>query len=69
MVSLLGHAIDIYAGFTPFSRYRSRRALLYGGATSAMSANAWTTTAHTPVTPGERRRLLSFARIQISYRE
>jgi hypothetical protein len=31
MVSLLRHAIDIYAGFTPFSKYRSRRALLYGG--------------------------------------
>ena len=69
MDSLLRHAIDIFAGFTQISRYGSRRALLYGGATSAMSANAWTPTAYTPVTPGERRRLLSFARIQISYRE
>jgi hypothetical protein len=31
MVLLLRHAIDIFAGFTPFSRYGSRRALLYGG--------------------------------------
>jgi hypothetical protein len=30
-ISLLRHEIDIYAGFTPFSRYRSRRALLYCG--------------------------------------
>ena len=44
------------------------RATLWRGP-SAMSANAWTPTAYTPVTPGERRRLLSFARIQISYRE
>ena len=40
MVLLLRHAIDIFAGFTPFSRYGSRRALLYGGSASAMSANA-----------------------------
>ena len=39
MVLLLRHAIEIFAGFTPFSRYGSRRALLYGGP-QAMSANA-----------------------------
>jgi hypothetical protein len=40
MVSLLRHATDIFAGFTQISTYGSRRALLYGGAASAMSANA-----------------------------
>jgi hypothetical protein len=40
MDSLLRHAIDIFAGFTQISRYGSRRALLYGGAASALSANA-----------------------------
>jgi hypothetical protein len=41
MVSLLRHANGIFTGFTRFSRYGSRRALLLGrGAAGAMSANA-----------------------------
>jgi hypothetical protein len=69
MAALLLHAIDISAGFMLFSRYGWRRALLYGGGRKCDVGQCVNDHGAHPVTPGERRRLLSFAQIQISYRE